>query len=540
LVMLRSLKSFGAILVALVIFQSLPEECNGANILGVFTSHSPSHLIVHMSIMKTLAERGHNVTVLSSMPPKVTHKSIKHIVVPLSAEDERTLNEGMSGMVKSKQSIMSMMNSAAKSQSILINKQVEVLEDPRFKELYLNKDNKFDVVFFGFFFNSYQVALGARFNCPVIMSWCGPPMPMVNKLMGNPELSSVPQMHVAVAQGQSMNFKKRLHNLACNIGFFMFNIHLNRKLQQYYDRLWGIDPSMPSFEVAKQNVSLAFFNGHSLSEGPIRPNVPAVIEIGGIQIKSKPDPLPQDIKKFLDTAEHGAVLFSLGSILKGEHIPPEIVSTIFKALSSIKQNVIWKWEKLEKVPGKSPNILYKKWLPQDDILAHPNIKLFINHAGKGSVQEALFHGVPMLALPVFADHPGTADKLVANGYGLRLELAILEEKQFKAAIKEIIENPKYAQKAKSFSQLYRDRPLSAQESVVYWTEYVIRHRGAPHMQSPLVKMGFIASNNLDIYILAGVVLYLIFLVSKVFWKFVWRKLFGESNNSSQNNQKKQQ
>ncbi|KAH8326051.1 hypothetical protein KR067_013684 [Drosophila pandora] len=538
--MVQLLASFGAILVAFVIIQSMPKGSNGSNILGVFTSHSPSHLIVHMSIMRTLAERGHNVTVLSSMPPKVTHENIKHIVVPLSAEDEKVLDEGMSGMVKTKQSFLSMMNSASKSQSILMYKQVEVLEDPRFKELYLNKDNKFDVVFFGFFFNTYQVALGARFNCPVIMSWCGPPMPLVNELLGNPELSSVPQMHVAVAHGQPMNFKKRLHNLASNIGFSMFNIYLNRKNQLFYDRLWGTDPSMPSFEEAKQNVSLAFFNGHSLSEGPIRPNVPAVIEIGGIQIKFKPDPLPKDIKEFLDNANYGAVLFSLGSNLKGEHIPPEIVTTIFKALSSIKQQVIWKWEDIEKVPGKSANILYKNWLPQDDILAHPNVKLFITHAGKGGVSEALFHGVPMLALPVFADQPGTADKLVENGYGLRLELAILKEKQFKAAIKEIIENPKYTQKAKTFSQLYRDRPLSAQESVVYWTEYVIRHRGAPHMQSSLVKMGFVARNNLDIYILALVVLYILFVVNKIFWKFVWRKVFGESKIDSQNNQKKQE
>lgn len=233
--MVQLLTSFGAILVAFVIIQSMPKESNGSNILGVFTSHSPSHLIVHMSIMKTLAERGHNVTVLSSMPPKVTHENIKHIVVPLSAEDEKVLDEGMSGMVKTKQSFLSMMNSASKSQSILMYKQVEVLEDPRFKELYLNKDNKFDVVFFGFFFNTYQVALGARFNCPVIMSWCGPPMPLVNELLGNPELSSIPQMHVAMAQGQPMNFKKRLHNLASNIGFSIFNIYLNRKNQMFYE-----------------------------------------------------------------------------------------------------------------------------------------------------------------------------------------------------------------------------------------------------------------------------------------------------------------
>uniref|UniRef100_A0A6P4FHJ2 UDP-glucuronosyltransferase 2B15 n=1 Tax=Drosophila rhopaloa TaxID=1041015 RepID=A0A6P4FHJ2_DRORH len=359
--------SLGGLLVALLALHSMPQETEGANILGVFTSHSPSHLIIHMSILKTLAEKGHNVTVVSAMPPKVTHKSIKHIVVPMSAEDEKILSDGMSGMVREKPSIWTTMKSIFSSLSLLIDRQVDVLEDPRFQELYLNKGNKFDVVFVGFFFNSYQVALGARFNCPVIVSWSGPPMLMVNEMLGNPELSTVPQMQIAVAAGKPMNFKQRVQNFASTVGFNALNLYLNHRYNGFYKRLWGNDKSMPSFEVAKRNVSLAFCNGHAISEGPIRPNVPGIIEIGGIQIKSKPDPLPEDIKEFLEKGKHGAILFSLGSNLKGEHIQPHVVETIFKALSSVKQQVIWKWDDTKNTPGKSANILYKKWLPQDDI-----------------------------------------------------------------------------------------------------------------------------------------------------------------------------
>nr|XP_017014143.2 UDP-glycosyltransferase UGT5 [Drosophila takahashii] len=532
--------SLGGLLVALLALQSMPQGSEGANILGVFTSHSPSHFIVHMSIMKTLAEKGHNVTVVSSVPPKVTHKSIKHIVVPMSEADEKVLNDGMAGMVKDKPSIWNTFKSIFSSLAMLIDKQVDVLEDPRFQELYLNKGNKFDVVFVGFFFNTYQVALGARFNCPVIISWSGAPMMMVNEVLGNPELSSVPQMNIAGEPGKPMNFQQRLQNFGSTVGFNILSLFLSHKYNGFYERLWGKDKSIPSFELAKRNVSLAFCNSHGISEGPIRPNVPGIIEIGGIQVKSKPDPLPEDIKEFLEKAKHGAILFSLGSNLKGEHIQPEVVTTIFKGLSSLKQQVIWKWEDPKNTPGKAANILYKKWLPQDDILAHPKIKLFITHAGKGGVAEAQYHGVPMLALPVFADQPGNADKLTASGYGLQLPLASLDLDEFKAAIKEVIENPKFAKKLKSFSQLYRDRPLSAQESVVYWTEYVIRHHGAAHMQSPLVHMNIIASNNLDIYVLAALVLYILFIVNKIVWKFVWRKLFAKSNKASPKKKVKKQ
>jgi len=74
---------------------------------------------------------------------------------------------------------------------------------------------------------------------------------------------------------------------------------------------------MPEYSEMLKNTSMVFFASHAASEGPIRPNVPASIEIGGIQIKDKPDPLPQNIADFLGNATNGAILLTLGSNVKG-------------------------------------------------------------------------------------------------------------------------------------------------------------------------------------------------------------------------------
>jgi glucuronosyltransferase len=47
-----------------------------------------------------------------------------------------------------------------------------------------------------------------------------------------------------------------------------------------------------SYEDSLKNLSLALVNGHFSQSNP-RPNVPAVIEVGGLQVKPKPDPLPE-------------------------------------------------------------------------------------------------------------------------------------------------------------------------------------------------------------------------------------------------------
>ncbi len=39
----------------------------------------------------------------------------------------------------------------------------------------------------------------------------------------------------------------------------------------------------------------------------------------------------------------------------------------------------------------------------ENFAAHKNTKLFITHAGLLSTQESIYHGVPMLGIPIFAD-----------------------------------------------------------------------------------------------------------------------------------------
>lgn len=58
-----------------------------------------------------------------------------------------------------------------------------------------------------------------------------------------------------------------------------------------HSELFPNDGSFPTLSDMEKNVSVIFCNGH-FSEGTIRAHVPAVVEIGGIQIKDTPDQLP--------------------------------------------------------------------------------------------------------------------------------------------------------------------------------------------------------------------------------------------------------
>ncbi|XP_017110423.1 UDP-glucosyltransferase 2 [Drosophila elegans] len=512
---------------------------HGADILCLFTSLSPSHLVIQMSMARILAERGHNVTVVTVLEPPFLHKDITHILVPLEKDDLQAFNSVVSGLTKTDNTnAYASMFRSVRQMSEAFTKMGSVMKHQTVRNLYEHPDNRFDLLIVGYFMNSFQLALGYKLKVPIVVALSNPPS-LLGDVLGNPwEVSYVSAMHLTTDHGSPMGFGKRFLNLLGNLGQRLFMFLIEYGNARTYREIYGDDPTLPSYGDLNKNISLVFFASHGISEGPIRPNVPAVIEVGGIQVKDRPDPLPRNMAEFLLEAPHGAILLSLGSNLRKTHLKPDTVQKMFNVVSGLRQKVIWKWDDLENTPGSSENILYSKWLPQDDILAHPNITLFITHAGKGGVTEAQFHGKPMLALPVFGDQPSNADIMQKQGFGLKQSLLTLEEDSFRNGIREVLENPKYARAVRSFSNLYRDRPMSAQQTFIYWVEYVIRHRGAQHLQSPVVHMSYIAVNNFDVYALFLVAIAATCFVIKLFIGVLFKKSKGNLKQTQLNNKHK--
>jgi len=74
----------------------------------------------------------------------------------------------------------------------------------------------------------------------------------------------------------------------------------------------------------------------------------------------------------------------------------------------------------------------------------------------------------------------------------------------------------YAKNAKIASIRFKDRPMTPQQSVVYWTEYVIRHKSAPHIKSYALNLMWYQYLLLDVMVVALTFIFLVtFLVYKV-------------------------
>lgn len=91
----------------------------------------------------------------------------------------------------------------------------------------------------------------------------------------------------------------------------------------------------------------------------------------------------------------------------------------------------------------------------------------------------------------------------------------ITSRELKEKLIKMLTNPKYAENMKKRSQRLRDQPEKPLDRAVWWIEYLLRNPDPSHLQSPVLKLGFIRANSLDLYGLlilivlavAGVVLY---------------------------------
>lgn len=77
------------------------------------------------------------------------------------------------------------------------------------------------------------------------------------------------------------------------------------------------------------------------------------------------------------------------------------------------------------------------------ILAHNNTKLFISQGGTISLQESLYHGVPVLVMPIAFDQPTNARIAQKNGYGRYFSFSNFSEENFLYEIRTILSNKMY-------------------------------------------------------------------------------------------------
>ncbi|KAL9924641.1 UDP-glycosyltransferase family 301 member D1 isoform 2-T2 [Glossina fuscipes fuscipes] len=472
--MMPLLSLYGWLLLSLI----SPQIINGFNVLFMGPFPAPSHWLWLEHFQKDLLKRGHHVTSVNNFPAKQPHPNLTEIIIdpkfdiPYYFPKAHIFN----------------MRFASDFQNLQLWWHVgmttteHALNDSKIKKLIASKEQKFDLLILEQFFHESFLMFAHKFQCPIVtIGTMGYADNMDHNMGLITPWSIIP--HLVLPHTDRMTFSQRAYNTYLSLYDSLMRkwVYIPR-MQAMAEKHFGpfIEGPLPSVKDLERNISLMLINSHRSVDLP-RPSMPGLIDVGGAHIMPA-RPLPTKLQNFLDDASQGVVYFSLGSYMKSTDMPAERTATILQAFSQLKQKVLWKYEN-DTIGSLPSNIMIQKWLPQNDILAHRNVKIFITHGGIFGIQEGIHWGIPMLCIPLYGDQHRNSIKAVRGGYARSLVFSQMSSEDLVNNINLLINDPQYKRKAVEVSKKFRDNPIHPLKEASYWIEYIVRHKGAPHLKS---------------------------------------------------------
>lgn len=175
---------------------------------------------------------------------------------------------------------------------ITLNRSVSVLEHKKMQQI-MNSGQQFDLLVFGWFLNDFLLGIGGHFRCPIVVITTFLPPKPVRDLVGNPiAVSSAPMINRENDKIPMTFIQRVVHFIISALEFIAFSALDHFVYRSYYNQYFPAAKNYPTYDEVKENVSLVLVN-HHFTQGKPRPYVPNMIEISGIQIKEKPDLLPE-------------------------------------------------------------------------------------------------------------------------------------------------------------------------------------------------------------------------------------------------------
>ncbi|KAJ8711848.1 hypothetical protein PYW08_008802 [Mythimna loreyi] len=483
-----------------------------AKILVVSPGSSKSHGILGDGYVRLLLNAGHEVTYIT--PYVYKNHSVNLRIVDTSSNFDQSppilmdVKDIMDNKIGDMDSIgLTFMMSEIVQKTITHENVQKLLNDPK---------EQFDVVIVEWMFGDIGAGFASVFECPFIWSLTLDPHWNILKLIDEP---SNPAYAVDIWSTYSapLSFVQRVNELWNQLKIqFLKYVWLDGVEENMYTSLFKPilekrGRKLPSFHEARYNASLVLSNAYvTTSGGAALPQSHKFV--GGYHIDDAVEPLSEDLKKIMDNAKDGVIYFSMGTILRSKDLPEEVKNSLLKMFGSLKQTVLWKFEEI--LPNLPKNVHILQWAPQQAILAHPNLAVFITHGGLLSTIESIHFGVPIIAIPVFGDQFLNVERSVNKGFALKVDLSYTMSDELKKKIVEITTNKRYAEKAKELSFIHHDRPVKPGQELVHWVNHVINIRGAPHLRSPALDLPFYKRKYLDLAALIAVLLLIVYILLK--------------------------
>ncbi|XP_062991386.1 2-hydroxyacylsphingosine 1-beta-galactosyltransferase isoform X2 [Elgaria multicarinata webbii] len=445
-----------------------------------------SHLYIFKTLASALHEQGHQTVFLLSegreIPPSNHYKLQRYPGIFNSTTSDEFLQSKMRSIFSGRLTVLELfdiLDHYSKNCDMIVGnkKLLHTLKQEKFDLLLVDPNEMCGFVIAHLLGIKYAVfSTGLWYPAEV-----GAPAP----LSYVPEFNSLLTDHMTLLE----RLKNTIVYLFSRIGVSFLVLPKYERIMQKYN----VEPARSMYELVHESSFWMLCTDVAL-EFP-RPTLPNVVYVGGILTKPA-SPLPEDLQTWVDGAnENGFVLVSFGAGVK--YLAEDIAHKLAHALARLPQRIIWRFSG-NKPRNLGNNTKLMEWLPQNDLLGHSNIKAFLSHGGLNSIFETMYHGVPVVGIPLFGDHYDTMTRVQAKGMGILLNWKTVTDDELYNTLVKVINDPSYRQQAQKLSEIHKDQPDHPVDRTVYWINYILRHNGAQHLRAAVYTVSLYQYFLLDI------------------------------------------
>ncbi|XP_073808064.1 UDP-glucuronosyltransferase 2A1 isoform X2 [Danio rerio] len=490
-VLLTNMRLVVCVLALLTAFSA--GECG--NVLVWFTEGS--HWINLKIVLETLIDRGHNVTVLVPDASIFMHEkesdrfSYQNFSVSKSTQDmQDSLNDFLHFSMYEMDRLnllqihIRLYQLISKDQQLCLAYCNGALKSLELMDKLLQE--KFDVMLADPIFPCSEV-LAEKLDIPLVYTLRFSIAHTMERMCGQ---IPAPPSYVPGAISKltdKMSFTERILNMLFYLSQDALASSLWKTIDNYYTEYLG-RPTSYCEMMGKADIWL--IRTYWDFEFP-RPFLPNFKFIGGLHC-TPAKPLPKDLEEFVQSSgDDGIVVFTLGSM------------------------VLWRYGG-EKPDTLGQNTKIFEWMPQNDLLGHPKTRAFITHGGTNGIYEAIYHGVPMVGIPLFGDQPDNMVHMTTRGAAVVMDFNSMQTQDLVDGLNAVINDPSYKENAMRLSRIHHDRPMKPLDESVFWIEFVMRNKGAKHLRVEAHNLTWYQYHCLDVFAFLTTVLYICFKMAKFF------------------------
>lgn len=495
-------------LLQLLLFWVLCSHATGANVLAVFPSVWKSHYLFGRRLLQQLVAgpQNHSVTLISphaaaeddteSMLPR-----IREIRIEDQDLKQNWLDMGMSFEAEQMhaQSVMERFTRMIYAGTTNVDL---LLSDAQVRKL-LTSGEKFDLLIVDLFLSEALLGLAYYYGAPTIAISPTGANCWLNNMFGNPQSSSLDPSNF-LPFTERMNTRQRIANtLMSTFERLTYNFfHLISQQSVYSNHFELLVHELPNYRDLSKNLSLALINSHPSLDYP-RAYLPNMLEVGGLHLLEPTElKVPNHVRSFIESAPGGVIYMSLGAEVQTAQLPSDKLAILIDVFTHLKEfHFLIKWEADEFVQPLTENIMINSWWPQQAILAHPQVKVFISSCGQLSVWESIAGDTPILAIPILAEQEVLAKRLQFKGAALTVDYDAIAYDALLHGIRQLTLNVSYAQHLATLKSRLNMVNSDASARALGHIELILETGGADFLKSHANTLNFWRSEGLDVLVI---------------------------------------